>query len=441
MGEAVALIGSVIEGSIAEEAEIEPGDVIKSINGHRITDIFDYRYLILSENITIGIKKHNGEDWVVDIEKGLNEDLGIEFANPMIDCEKTCSNKCIFCFIDQLPKGLRKTLYYKDDDSRLSFLTGNYITMTNMREKDYERIFKYRLAPINVSVHTTDPLLRQFMLGNRFAGNIIENIKRIVDRDLTVNCQVVLCREINDKKHLEKTINDLSSLYPGVNSISVVPAGLTAYREGLYSLKEYDLKASKDVVVQIERLQKNCLEKYGSRIVYPADEFYINAGLDMPFENYYEGFPQIENGVGMMTFFISRFNKYLDEYNPENGLRLKRKISLATGVMAYTYLSELIGKLKEKYPYLEISVFPVENDFFGKTVTVSGLVTGTDIVRQLKGKKLGDELLIPENMLKSGEKVFLDDYTVDRVRSELDVKVSPVNCDGYGLCHRLLGEK
>jgi len=433
------LIKSVEEGSIAKEAGIEAGDCILSINGEKITDIFDYRFYITNEELVLKVQKKNGDIWEIEIEKDEYEDLGIEFEDPMLDEARSCRNKCIFCFIDQLPKGLRKTLYFKDDDSRLSFLMGNYITMTNMQEEDINRIIKYRMSPVNVSVHTTNPDLRVFMLKNKFAGNIKENIKKLVDAGILVNCQIVLCRGINDGEELDRTIRELTDMSPGVNSISVVPVGITKYREKLTPLTPYDKNSSLEVIEQVEKWQKKLLEKYNSRIVYLADEFYIMASKQLPPYEAYEDFPQIENGVGMMTEFMHEFEEYLQTLKVSKyTMKNPRKISIATGVLAYGYIKAMVGKLESEYPELKADVFAIKNNFFGENVTVTGLITGGDIVAQLKGKDLGEELLISQSMLKSGEEIFLDDYTVEMVEKELGVAVKAVKNNGKDFIEAIL---
>ena len=443
------VIREVLKGSIAEEAGIQPGDCILEINGERIKDIFDYRFLITDENVNMVIRKENGDIWDIDIEKDTYEDMGIEFEDPMIDSAKSCANKCIFCFIDQLPKGMRETLYFKDDNTRLSFLTGNYVTLTNISDKELDRIIKYHMSPINISVHSTNPSVRKLMLGNRFAGNILERIKKLVNAGITVNCQIVLCRGINDQEELDRTIKDLSDLYPGVGSISVVPVGITKYREGLYPLVPYDGEESKKVLEQVEGWQKKLLEEKGSRVVYAADEFYIMAEKELPGYEEYEGFPQLENGVGMVALFKEEFFEYLEDEEAglnEKGVNADEKavkdriVSVATGISAYKIIKKLAEELENRYNNLKINVYPVENRFFGKYVTVAGLLTGQDIVYGLKDKELGQVLLIPKNMLKSDEDVFLDDYTVEKVGTLLNVKVKVLEVNGKAFVDGILGK-
>ena len=454
MKEQVIPVKSVLPGSIAEEAGIEAGDAILSVNGEKIRDIFDYRFLITNENLMLEILKQDGEVWEIEIEKEEYEDLGLEFESLMIDDAKSCKNKCIFCFIDQLPKGMRDTLYFKDDDSRLSFFMGNYITLTNMSFEDIDRIIKYKMSPINVSVHTTNPDLRVFMLKNKNAGDVVEKIQKLIDGGIEVNCQIVLCREINDEKELDRSLKELGALYPGVNSVSVVPVGITIYREGLSYLKPYDMESSAKVIEQIEAWQKKFWEKFGSRIVYIADEFYIMAGNSIPDYEDYEDFPQIENGVGLIAQFKQEFMEYIGKLDycslkQKNKIKLQgakysqefklRIISIATGVSSYLHIKEMAQKLQQKYKNLNINIYKIENNFFGKNVTVTGLLTGQDILEQLKGKELGDELLLSRSMLRSGEEVLLDDYTISDIEKKLDVKVSIVDNSGKDFIEKILG--
>jgi len=438
-------IREIIPGSIADEAGIEAGDFLLSINGRPVKDVFDYRFMISEEEITVEIQKPDGEIWEIEIEKDQYEDLGIEFEDPLMDEIRSCSNKCIFCFIDQLPGGMRETLYFKDDDSRMSFLSGNYVTLTNMKDDDINRIIKYKMSPINISVHTTNPELRIKMLGNRFAGNILEKIRLFVGAGITVNTQIVLCNGINDGPELDRTIADLSQLYPGVMSTSVVPVGLTRHRQNLQYLKPHDKHTSLKVIEQVEAWQKKNLAEIGSRAVFLADEFYIMAEKELPLYHEYEGFPQIENGVGMVTSFRYEFFERLkeEEEREKQGkiLRLpeRRHVSVATGVSVYKYIKEMAEILEKKYNGLKVDVYPVVNDFFGERITVTGLLTGRDIVNQLKGKIKTTGLLISRSMLKSDEDVFLDDYTVEMVEKRLGTSITVVDNDGSDFFEKILG--
>lgn len=431
------LVQNIIPGSIAEDAGIEKGDKILSINNEIINDIFDYRFLITNEELIIKIEKNDSQVWEIEIEKDEYEDLGIEFESLMIDEAKSCRNKCIFCFIDQLPEGMRDTLYFKDDDSRLSFFMGNYVTLTNMSFNDIDRIIKYRMSPINVSVHSTNPELRTFMLGNRFAGDVMEKIQRLVDGGISVNCQIVLCRGINDGNELERSIEELAAFYPSVSSISVVPVGITRFREKLYELKPFDKDTSLTVIRQVEEYQKEYLDKYGSRIVYLADEFYIMAAIPIPGYEAYEDFPQIENGVGLIAMLKAEFEEYVQDI--EFKLTNKRNVSIATGVSSYAFITEMAQELEKRFFGLNVSVYKIKNNFFGENVTVSGLLTGNDLVQQLSGRELGDELMLPKSMFKAGEEVFLDDYTLVMLENELKVKVTVVENSGKDFVEKILG--
>lgn len=431
-------IDLVLPGSIAEEAGIEKGDVLLSINGEKIKDIFDYRFLITEDNLLLEIKKQDGELWEIEIEKDEYEDIGIEFENSMLDDAKSCTNQCIFCFIDQLPKGMRHTLYFKDDDSRLSFLMGNYVTLTNMREDDIDRIIKYKMSPINVSIHTTNPDLRVKMLKNRFAGEIMAKVKRLVCAGITVNCQIVLCRGINDGKELDRSISELGELHPGIGSISVVPVGITRHRSGLEPLIPFDGDASLKVIKQVETWQKFFMEKLGTRLVYLADEFYIMAGQKIPDYEEYEDFPQIENGVGLIAQLKHEFEEVfsnLKQYKMDKS----REVSIATGVSTYYYIHDMAKMLENKFENLKVNVYEIKNRFFGDNVTVAGLLTGSDLVEQLKEKELGDELLISSSMLKSDEDILLDDYTIQMLEDGLGVNITPVKTAGKDFVEKILG--
>lgn len=429
-------IKSVYSGSAASDADIVPGDILLSINGSKIEDIFDYRFLITEEEVTLEVEKADGEIWEVEIEKDAYEDLGLEFEDSLMDDARSCTNKCIFCFIDQLPKGMRETVYFKDDDSRLSFLTGNYVTLTNMKTADIDRIIRYRMSPINVSVHTTDPELRRFMLGSRFAGDVLEKISKLVEGGITVNAQIVLCRGINDDERLERSLSDLTSLHPGIGSISIVPVGITKWRQGLYELEPFDAESSGKVIAQVEGWQEKLLKDLGSAVAYLADEFYTTSGIELPPYEAYEDFPQLENGVGMLTLFRREFDDFLKNETP--AFKGEKHISIATGVSAAPYIKEMARELENRYNGIKVDVFPIINCFFGENVTVAGLLTGRDIETQLKEKELGSELLITRCMLRSGEQVFLDDYTVEKLENSLKVKITVVENDGADFIKRVL---
>lgn len=439
------VIDRVLTDSAATDAGIEPGDILLSVNGQKICDIFDYRFLTADSDLVVEIEKKNGEVWEIEVEKDEYDDLGLEFEDPLISEARHCSNKCVFCFIDQLPRGMRDTVYFKDDDTRLSFLMGNYVTLTNMKKEEIDRIIRYRMSPVNVSVHTTDPELRVKMLGNRFAGDVLDKIKQLTDGGITVNAQIVLCKGLNDGPQMDKTINELSALYPGVASISAVPVGLTKWREGLYRLEPFTSDDSAEVIEQVSVHQKRLLEDHGTRLIYLADEFYIKAGIELPSFDEYEDFPQIENGVGLMTLLCHEFDEYLQKNAAELDRQwpghAPRTVSIATGKCAEKHIKEMAQTLEKRYNGLEISVHAIENEFFGENVTVTGLLTGQDILGQLKGRELGSELLISRSMLKSGEELFLDDHTVEGLSSGLAVKVTIVENDGADLIMKIMGIK
>ncbi len=449
------LIKSVEPGSIAEEMEIEPGDVLVSIGGKPVTDVFDYRFQIKEEYLEVLIRKADGEEWELEIEKDEDDDLGLIFENDLMSEYKSCSNKCIFCFIDQMPPGMRETLYFKDDDSRLSFLQGNYITLTNMSDEDIDRIIKMQLAPINISVHTTDPVLRCKMLHNRFAGEKLKYIDRLYEGHVEMNGQIVLCRGFNDGAALDKTIADLSGYLPFMRSVSVVPAGITRFREGLCPLTLFTPGEAGEVIDRIEGWQSRLYEQWGVHFIHASDEWYILAGRDFPEEDRYDGYLQLENGVGMMRLFIEEFHEALqsrkksmeDVAQKDSGAMPKaaavRRVSVATGRLAYPTLRDFALEMEKSFPLLTVKVYEIRNDFFGETITVTGLITGQDLIRQLQkkqeeGEDLGEVLLLPSNMLRSGEEVFLDDLTVSDVRQKLGMKVQVIGTGGADLVDAVL---
>lgn len=432
------IVKNVLEGSIASEMDIVSGDAVLMINNHEIEDIFDYQYLINDEYIELLVRKKNGDEWLLEIEKDYDEDLGIEFENSLMDNYKSCHNKCIFCFIDQNPKGMRDTIYFKDDDSRLSFLQGNYITLTNMKDKDVERIINYHLAPINISVHSTNPKLRCKMLNNRFAGNIMDNIKKFYDANIPMNGQIVLCKGINDGEELKRTISDLLTFAPVMESLSVVPVGLSDYRDGLFELEPFTSDDAKEVIGIIEDFQKKSFAQFGNHFVHASDEWYINAGMDFPEADRYDGYIQLENGVGMMRLLFEEFTEELDSLEGDNRVY---EASVITGVLAYDSIKKLADMINGKFPNVKINVYRIINDFFGHKITVTGLLTGGDIINQLKGKTLGNRLLIPNNVLKADEDIFLDDVTLKELEQALQVEVYIVKSNGADFVHGIIGGK
>ena len=429
------LIQTVYPGSIAEELEIEPGDVLLKINGQKIEDVFDYRYLMKDEYVEVLIRKPSGEEWLLEIDKEYDDELGVEFENGLMSEYRSCSNKCMFCFIDQMPPGMRETLYFKDDDSRLSFLQGNYITMTNMKQADIDRIIHMQLAPINISVQTTNPELRCKMLHNRFAGEKLKFLQDLYEAHIEMNGQIVLCKGVNDKDELKRSIEDLSSYLPFMRSVSVVPAGLTKYREGLYPLELFSKEEAGEVIDMIESYQPKFYEEYGLHFIQASDEWYILAERDFPEEERYDGYIQLENGVGMVRLLEEEVAQTLAGMTGDD-----RKIhrTIATGELAAPFLRKHVESVRKKYPNVDIQVLAIKNEFFGGKITVAGLITGTDLISQLKGKDLGDRLLLTNHMLKSGEPVFLDDVTVDDVQNALQIKVSIVESSGADFVSSLI---
>ncbi|MCC8051090.1 MAG: DUF512 domain-containing protein [Clostridiales bacterium] len=470
------IIKEIEPGSIAEELELAPGDVVLSVNEQQIEDVFDYHYLINDEYLTLQVRKADGEEWELEIEKEFEEDLGIIFDSSLMDEYRSCRNHCIFCFIDQMPKGMRDTLYFKDDDSRLSFLQGNYVTLTNMNDHDIDRIIRYHLEPINISFHTMNPRLRCEMLRNRFAGDIFPKVQRLADAGVEMNGQIVLCRGINDGKELDDSIRKLTAYLPHLRSVSVVPVGLTKHRDGLYPLEAFTPEDALQVIDCIEAWQKKIFEEYGLHFIHASDEWYILAGRPFPEAERYDGYLQLENGVGMMRLLYEEVEEALqnsvsqcDDVNerylgnkiavsPDDGSggsyaayennqdcidiedEGSRIVSVATGKLAAPFLRELCGHICERYPNVRVHVYEIQNDFFGEMITVSGLITGKDLIVQLKGRELGEVLLLPCSMLRSGEQVFLDDVSVSDLENALQIPVRIVESDGHDLLNAIIGE-
>lgn len=426
-------ISKIIPGSIAEEVDIEVGDRLLRINENDVKDIIDYKFLITDEVLLLEVEKKNGEIWEIEIEKDYDEDLGIVFREGILDKPMRCHNDCIFCFIDQLPKGMRETLYFKDDDSRLSFLQGNFLTLTNMKEEDIERIIKYKISPINVSVHTTNPELRVRMLKNRFAGKIYDILKRLAEAGIKINTQIVCCPEINDGEELVKTVEDLYKLYPNVNSVAVVPLGITKHREGLKKMKLFTKETSLEQVNLIKALQDKYYKENGTPFVRLSDEFYIVSGEPLPNAEHYEGFEQIEDGVGMVTLLKDTIDSTLPDLKKEGS----GSFTFVTGALVYPEIVHIKDKIQGVNNKINISVEKIPNKFFGETITVTGLLTGIDIINTLKERGCGDYIIIPDNVLRKGyelsnsdEAILLDDYTVEDLAKELNRKV--IICDFTG---------
>ena len=429
------VIAKILPGSIAEELELEPGDVLTAVNGQPIEDVFDYRYLINDENITLLVEKKNGELWELEVEKEYEDDLGIEFENGLMDEYRSCSNRCIFCFIDQMPPGMRETLYFKDDDSRLSFLQGNYVTLTNMSQEDIDRVIHYHLEPINISFQTMNPKLRCKMLHNRFAGDALKKVDRLYEAGITMNGQIVLCKGVNDGDELEYSLQKLSAYAPVLQSVSVVPVGLTKFRDGLFPMEPFTKEDAKKVLSQIHRWQAKMMEEYGSHFIHASDEWYILAEEELPDEESYDGYLQLENGVGMLRLLLTEVEEALkDRPGDDRNVHL----TIATGKLAAPYISACADMIRHKYPGVRADVAVIKNRFFGESITVSGLITGQDLREQLAGKDLGERLLIPCNMLRSGENIFLDDMTVEELSEALNTRIVIVEEAGADLVDSIL---
>ena len=430
------IVKSLMPGGIGEELGIEPGDKLLAINGNEIQDVFDYYYYEESEQLLLLIEKPDGEEWELEIEKDEDESLGIEFDQSLMDEYRSCRNKCMFCFIDQMPKGMRETLYFKDDDSRLSFLQGNYITLTNMSDHDVERIVKYRLEPINISFQTTNPELRWEMLHNRFAGEALKKVDILYRGQIEMNGQIVLCKGVNDGEELERTIRDLTGYLPYLKSVSIVPVGLTKYRDGLYPLEPFTKEDAREVLSVIHRWQEKIYQEHGIHMIHAGDEWYVLAEEEVPEEARYDGYLQLENGVGMMRLL---FNEVQEALSAVTGDGRQREISLATGRLMYPYIGKILEEIRKKFPNITTHLYAIRNDFFGERITVSGLITGQDLTGQLKGQPLGERLLLPCNMLKIGEPVFLDDFTLEEVENSLQVKTDIVKSSGQDLLDAVIG--
>ena len=412
------------------------GDRLVSINGRDIEDVLDYKFFSYDTKLEVVLEDEEGQRRTVRVKKGAGADLGLEFTTYLMDKARACKNRCVFCFVDQLPRGMRKTLYFKDDDARLSFLTGNYITLTNLSERELQRIIDLRISPINVSVHATEPELRAKLLGNPDGARGYELLQRLSTGGIKMNCQIVCCPGLNDGDALSRSMEDLALLYPQVNSVSIVPVGLTKHRERLFPIAPFDRDGANETLDRINAFGENCLQKYGSRIFFPSDELYLKAERTIPEDEFYEDYAQLENGVGLLRLLEVEFKSAL-EY--EEAVCDGVPFSIATGVSAAPFLEKLLMTAKQKYDNINGRVFPVINDFFGHTIDVAGLVTGGDLIAQLRGREIGKRLLIPQTMLRDGEGVFLDDITVSEVESELNTEVFPVGQDGADLLLAMLG--
>ena len=431
-------ITDVMPKSRAAKVGIKQNDILISLNGHEIRDVLDYRFYLADTKVTLLIER-NGKRFEKTIKKQEYDDIGLDFETPLMDKKLSCENKCIFCFIDQLPKGMRKTLYFKDDDSRLSFLHGNYVTLTNMHDRDIDRIIEMHISPVNVSVHTTNPELRCKMMHNKRAGDVLSYLKRLADANIGLCCQIVLCKGINDGQELDRTLHDLISLRPALQSVAIVPSGLTKFRDGLYPLEAFNKEDARKVIEQINAYGNWCLSQFGTRLFFPADEFYITAELPLPSDEFYEDYSQIENGVGMLTDLQTGIDFELEDISPYSEFSAPRTVSIATGYAAYDHISKIAQKLEQAFSELTVKVYRIKNNFFGESITVAGLLTAQDILEQLKGEDLGEALLISASALRADGEVFLDDVSPEELSKELSTEVIPVRSEASEIIYKILG--
>lgn len=430
-------IFDVTTGSHADKAGIKKGETLLSINSNEIVDVLDYRFYQVNRKLTLEVEDENKNVRTIEMTKGEYEEIGLEFETYLMDKQHSCRNKCIFCFIDQLPKGMRESLYFKDDDSRLSFLFGNYITLTNITEHEIDRIIKMHISPINVSVHTTNPELRCKMMNNRFAGDTLKYLKRFADAGITLNCQIVSCPGINDGDELVRTLTDLEKL--GVNMTAIVPVGLTRYRENLYPLVPYNKETAGQTIDIIEKMGDECVKKHGRRIFFPGDEFYLLAEREIPSPEFYEDFSALEDGIGMIAYLTDDVGWKLEELDADESLC--HKVTIACGEGVFPYMKRIMSMINEKFPNITINTRAIKNNFFGGGVNVSGLVTGGDLIDQLRGDDLGDRLIITSSMLRFENDLFLDDVSTDDVERELGVTLVPVNNNGNDLVEAVIAGK
>ena len=412
-----------------------PGDRLVAINGHPIADVLDYKYYAYDTRLTVELCTPDGAAKTVHVDKREGGELGLDFETYLMDNAHSCANRCVFCFIDQMPKGMRSTLYFKDDDARLSFLMGNYMTLTNLSKREVQRIIDLHISPINVSVQTTNPELRAFMLGNPRAGESLDIMRRFAEGGIVMNCQIVCCPGLNDGAELRRTMEDLAAMYPAVHSVSIVPVGLTKFREGLYPLEPFTPEHAAETIDEVTAFGDACVERFGTRIFFCSDELYLQAGRALPPDEFYEEYTQLENGVGMLRLLTTEFHAALRLSDAPDGV----PFSVATGVSAAPFLEKLLCTAREKYAILNGQVFAVENDFFGHSINVAGLITGRDLINQLQGKELGERLLISANMLRHDELDFLDDVTLEEASAALGVPIYPVGQDGFELCDAMFG--
>lgn len=429
-------ISGVERASLAEKHGIKAGDILLSINSHDIRDVLDYRFRLSEKKVTLKI--HRGAElFDVTIKKDEYDDIGLCFETYLMDKKHSCRNKCVFCFIDQLPKGMRDTLYFKDDDSRLSFLMGNYITLTNLTDEDVDRIVEMKTSPINISVHTTNPELRVKMMKNKRAGEVLSYMRRFADAGISLNCQIVLCKGLNDGEELMRSMRDLTALAPQLLGVSIVPAGITDHRDGLYPLEPFTPEETAAVIDMVDSFANECMDKYGSRLFFCSDEMYLLCGREIPNEDYYEGYPQIENGVGMIRSMKCEFDDELD-FLSDYDINKPRTLSIATGEAAYDFIKSLADELMRRVPTLHVDVYRIKNRFFGKNITVAGLITGGDLAAQLEGKALGERLLVPCVMLRADGDMFLDSMTLEELSEKLDVEIIPTDSSGVDFISKIL---
>ena len=428
------IIKSIDHGSPLRH-RVKEGDRLVSINGNRIVDVLDYKFFAYDPELSIVLRRPDGSEYQLHVRKNEGGDLGLDFESYLMDNPRSCANNCVFCFIDQLPKGMRKTMYFKDDDARLSFLLGNYITLTNLSKREIERIIALHVSPVNVSVHTTNPQLRCEMLRNPRAGESIQVMRRFAEAGIVMNCQIVCCPGLNDGAELERTMRDLADMYPGVHSVSIVPVGLTRFREGLYPLTPFTPEHARETIEQITAFGDACVEKYGTRIFFCGDEMYLKAGMELPCDEFYEEYTQLENGVGMLRLMETEFSSALRLSDEPDGV----PFSIATGEAAAPLFEKLLRMAGEKYDTIKGRVYPIRNDFFGHSINVTGLITGGDLINQLKGRPLGERLLISQNMLRRQEMDFLDGVTLEQASAALGLPIYPIEQDGFALWDAMSG--
>ena len=427
---------SKIEDNSPLKHRIRVGDTLLAINGKEVIDVLDYKFFGYDPEVSVTVRTPDGLEHTVHVAKAEGQDLGLEFETYLMDKPRSCANNCVFCFIDQLPKGMRRTMYFKDDDARLSFLLGNYITMTNLSDREIQRICDLHISPINVSVHATNPELRVKMLRNRFAGRCIDIMRRFAAAGIIMNCQIVCCPGLNDGGELERTMRELAEMYPAVHSVSIVPVGLTKFREGLYELKSFTPEHAGETIDLVTEFGDKCIEKFGTRLFFCSDEMYICANRELPDDEFYEEHTQLENGVGMIRLLEAEFKSALSLSDKPDGV----PFSIACGVSVAPFFEKLVCAAREKYDNIDGRVYAIENDFFGHSINVTGLITGGDLINQLKGKDLGERLFISQNMLRRDEMDFLDDVLLEDAVTALGVPIYPIGQDGFDLWDAISGD-